>query len=435
MVDDEEQLLRFVKKCLPIILASEFDDRTYREHKKEFFPNKIPKDREIAKTAINYLIKNSGVKDFETIEKWLKKEFFAANINDPDYFFDKLKIKEEKIDIDLASLENEEYKNRKIQELKEQAKKEIHDEYLSEIQQQVKEQQAKFDSIHSVLDQEQEFIEPFIDERKETKYDDYEPWWKKLNLKSDPFPSTIGLQGISDDLYDDIIIINDLYDKYVYFINEIPSELFKNTIFYGQYGSGKTTLFEYLRKALTYRKIYSIFLILAAEADYQNFLLKFKHKLRKELINLYTKLSITDLEENFESISLDNAIPQLFQLIHKKSLCEGFVIFIDDFYKPQGFQNTSLNFLNHLQTFKAELIQEINLPNIGFFISAPLEWKIIVNEKPVYSGSVSRKEDIPIPTIGQAHNLLNKRLAAFAKNKENCPTIRLEFRTSSISYS
>ena len=429
MVDKQEELLKFIKQNIKIMLQTDFSETIYKENKKEFFSpnlrNKIgfPKDGEIAKTALNYLLRGNNIKDLDSLEKVLQVPFFNSNINDREYFYQKLNNKNEILEIDFVRLQDQEYKDR----YKEEIKKELYKENLSEIQELVKEEQAKYDSISSLLDQEQEFIEPDIGEINKTKYEKYDPWWKQLNLLSDPFASTDGLERIPSDLYEEIIVTNDLYDKYVYYIEQIPTELFKNTIFYGQYGSGKTTLFEYLEQPLINRNIYSVLLSLSAEQDYQHFLINFKQKLRNKLINVYTKLSGSDLSKNFESISLDNDIIKLFQIIQQRYPCEGFVIFIDNIYKPSDYENTSMKFLNYLQTLKAELIQEISVPNIGFFISAPLEWKILVSEKPVYSGSVSKEEDIPMPTVDQAHKLINKRLATFAANKENCKTIRREF--------
>ena len=66
MVDEQEELLKFVKQNLKLILSLDFSEKMFKENKKQYFSvhlkNKfIPKDREIANATLNYLIKIKNI--------------------------------------------------------------------------------------------------------------------------------------------------------------------------------------------------------------------------------------------------------------------------------------------------------------------------------------------------------------------------------------
>jgi hypothetical protein len=124
---------------------------------------------------------------------------------------------------------------------------------------------------------------------------------------------------------------------------------------------------------------------------------------------------------------IDDSIRNLLQQIYQNYTCSGIVILIDDIYKIKDYTHVALKFLNHLQTFKGELTKETGITNIGFFISAPLDWNRILNDDLSYSGSVTREETMPMITMDDALNMLNNRLEAFAINKENSKKLRSEF--------
>ena len=181
----------------------------------------------------------------------------------------------------------------------------------------------------------------------------------------------MGIRNIEKSFYDEIIVPTEIYEVYVNYVNNVQTELFKNVVFYGEFGSGKTTLFQYLEPLLIKNNIYPAFIILYAELDYQNFLMRFKQKLCNELVDIYYNLSGSNLTSTIESMTLDRAINYLFKSISQNGKNNGFIIFIDDIYKPPEYENTALKFLNYLQTFRDELNRELKLINIGFFISAP----------------------------------------------------------------
>ncbi|HSA73652.1 MAG TPA: hypothetical protein VLD84_06840 [Nitrososphaeraceae archaeon] len=181
-----------------------------------------------------------------------------------------------------------------------------------------------------------------------------------------------------------------------------------------------------MKDPLIQKTIYPAQIRLSAEPDYQNFLIKFKQKLVRELENIYYSLTGTDIAPELNSMNIDDSITFIFKSIEKRKPCKGFVILIDDIYKLPDYEHVALKFLNHLQTFKAELTRELQLPNVGFFISAPPDWKEKLS-KPIYSGSVSREEEMPKPTVENALDMLNERLTAFSFDKKKRQWIKLDF--------
>lgn len=418
MAEREQELRRFVKQVWKMLLSQEFREDFYKDTKKRYFLNLnntrvgIPKDTEVARTALDHLFKIGYITSKDTLTKILQTEFFSKYIYNPQYYIQKLETLEDKPDLDLGLIEKKEYFESKVDEFAERAIK----EKTGYIEEKIKEKVSTYESLPSVLDQGQVFQEP--EPIPESKPSQYDPWWKNLGLTSDPFPSTVGIRNIGESFYDEVIVFTSIYERYINYVNNVQSELFKNIVFYGEFGSGKTTLFQYLEPHLIKKNIHPAFIILYAELDYQNFLIRFKQKLRNELVDIYYNLTGSNLMSAVESMTLDAAINYMFKSISQNEKCNGFIIFIDDIYKPPEYENTALKFLNYLQTFRDELTQEINLINLGFFISAPPEWEPTLRDKQAYSGSIGLEEHMPFPTVEQARTVMNQRLAFFSPNKE-----------------
>jgi hypothetical protein len=243
-------------------LESDFKEKLYKNNKKEYFSDTlknaigVPKDIEIAKFALDFLIRINHMKSQEDLETVLASPFFLRfkNILDHEYYLQKLQTMDKKPDLDL-SLINEEVN----EEIKEQVRKES----TRELDEQIRQKKTIYESIPSVLDEQNDIAEPVPVEF--VKASQYDPWWTRMGLNSNPFPTYDGLGNIPDSLYERIIIMTDIYEKYVHYIQNFPLELFKSVVFYGEFGSGKTTLFEYLKKPLIKNHIYPALIRLFAE--------------------------------------------------------------------------------------------------------------------------------------------------------------------------
>lgn len=429
MVDKDEELQKFVKdkSIRYMLLSTTFPSEVFKEAKRKHFAvilenrlGGIPRDSDIAKAAMEYFFKTGKIQNKDDLDRILQLDFFSKNIFNYEYYAQKLgKVKG--IDLDPRLLKNEEYMNSKKEELE----KQIIEERGHDIDEEIRKKREEYESIKSKLESDYQLDQPEPQKIETTMK--YNPWWKTLGLREDPFPSTNGIANIPDGDLERIIIKTEIYEKYVSYINNVPKDLFKNTIFYGQYGSGKTTFFQYLRKPLLRAHIYPIMITLQAEPDYQNFLMNFKKKLLRELIRIFEKLKDEDITERLQALSLDEQIMQAFKLIINTGLSNGFVIFIDDIYKPPAYENIGFIFLNHLQTFKTELTQNLELQDIGFFVSAPPEWRPIISENQEYSGSISLQEEMPYPGVEQARSMFNERLSAFSTDPKKYREVNLPF--------
>lgn len=79
----------------------------------------------------------------------------------------------------------------------------------------------------------------------------------------------------------------------------------------------------------------------------------------RELINIYSKLTEMSIAASIEPLSLDDAITKGIKSIESTGRSKGFVIFVDDIYKPQSYEKVAQMFLNNLQTFTADLKKQM----------------------------------------------------------------------------
>lgn len=427
MADKQEELLKFIKNVAwKLIFQAQFPDDEFKELKREYFDRfrteiGIPKDKEIAEKAMEHMLKIRYFKNKDDVQRILNLEFFSKNIFNPEDYIDKYERLDSKPDLDIKLLRDKEYEAQKFSELEERVIK----ERTNDIDKVVKEKLDAYESIYSKLELENEIPEPEgvgIDTTVQ-----YDPWWKKLGLKEDPFPDTNGLGNIPSSIYERIVIKTEIYERYMYYVNNIPKDLFKNIVFFGQYGCGKTTFFQYLKGPLVKAHIDPIMITISSEPDYQNFLINFKKKLSRELVKIYENLTGENIDDRLELLNIDDQVIQVFKLIKDTGRNSGFIIFIDDIYKPPAYEKISLMFLNNLQNFKSVLTQELGSFDIGFFISAPIEWKSILSNNQAYSGSISDEEEMPFPNVEQARSMFNERLSAFASDQSKYREVTSQF--------
>jgi hypothetical protein len=473
MVDRDQEILNFIKRrdVRTAILHPEFPEEYYNRIKTEYFSvflrNKIgkPRDPEVAKAALDHLFREHYFKSRDHLDEILQRRFFSKNIFEPKFYLQKFSITAVKEGMDSRPIGNQRSKeevkdvtqeiDQKIKEVSQVEDKKNETEItwaspndplldrpagiqkpgeeLKDTTQKIEEKVIALESISSELDQAQNITEPSQILETKDAGSGFDPWWMRLRLTSNPFPDTDGLGTIAHSLpkqlYDGIVIKTEVFQRYIHYINKIPSELFKNTIFYGEFGSGKTTFFDYLQIPLVRCNIHPAMIGLSPESsDYQSFLMQFKKKLSTELINIFYKLTgAADVSASLESLPPSETIAKVIKLIEKTGRCNGFLVFVDNIYKPQDYDKVAFKFLNYLQTFTAELKKQMTSPNIGFFISAPPHWEPILNDNQTYSGSVTSEVHMPEPTVEQVTKMFNDRLAAFAITKEKSGYIGQEF--------
>jgi hypothetical protein len=418
-MDRRELIRQFIKLQLKELTSpSAVPRETIKRAKATFFIERhrnaigVPRDREIAYEAVDYLFDTSQITDENSLSKVLGLPFFSQNLNNPAVFFERISIKKAPAAIDFRRLREEEYRKSLTSEIR----KQIIEEQSEDIAEAMRQKVEAYEALPSILDHA-DFEEPEAQSDVQLE-NQFLPWWKRLNLRDDPFPSQEGLRKIGDDLWDRVTIKTQLFAKYTHYAKNERGELFKDTLFLGNYGSGKTTLFDYLTKPLIGSKAYPLYIQVLIEPDFPSFFVRFRIALLEALNRLYLLLSGTRLQHG--ASDLERETMEAFVRISQEFHPSGFVVFIDDLHKyktPEEFEIVK-KFLRDLQIFKGILVRGLGPLEIAFYISGLPVWEQVIAADPMYEGSYARRESMPPITEDAAHEMLNRRLNAFSKNPE-----------------
>ena len=402
-----------------------FPGKAFKKLKRGFFLDyakvSVPKDSEIAGEIIEGLIKSAQIRTEEDLQQTLELPFFKRRIRNKPYYYERLRLRIQQKEplLDVSRLEQVEYAEKVKEELKKKAREEIiqaREVKIQELEEKIQAKKEEYLLIPSILDGKA-YPVPEVSERDEISDREtaYMPWWDKLGLKDDPFYSLEGLSKISREMYDQIVHKTEIFNKYEQMIEKSPKELFKNTVVYGQFGSGKTTFFDYINPELYGHKIYPIYIQLGGEFEVRELIFEFRRKMNAHLSRLHTVIA-GQSPEPFEALDDRQAI---IGLVKKLADCgaKGFVVFIDDLHK--GDLDKAMRFMSYLQVLTSQLVRETPDLNIGFFVAGSLEWERKMAHDPKFSGSVAREERMPPLRLEVALDALNRRLGAFAKNPDN----------------
>ena len=428
-MDRKEALHIFVKNNIALFLFKKFPFGNYKKIRHDFyFDNQtkhlgIPKNKEIAKCAIDFLIENGVINDKNKLEEVLNLPFFDKYIINDELIRETLEMRKSTISIvDVKKLSDSMIRDRIKQELK----KQIIDESTADIQRAIENKKHEYMLIPSVLD-ESEYKEPEIITNAVSSSTQFIPWWKKLGLKSDPFPEQSGLAGIAKIMYEEVVFKTPIFKRFVAITKEYPNELFKNRLFLGDFGSGKTTLFDYLEKPFYNVKVFNVYIMLYAEQDFQSLLIKFRAMFYDCLCRIFKLLYQTDPNNWIKSNDTQDRIQELLEKLVAKGDMLGLVVFIDDLHKNKDELQVALKFINNLQIIRDDFIRSNPNLKIAFFIAGLMEWKTLIENDPQYSGSYAKYEIIPEISADEAYEMLNKRLLAFAENSDSIREIDLKY--------
>ena len=426
-MDRIEALNLFVKSNFKLLLSKDFRHELFKRAKLDFFLDGhkkvgVPKNQEIAERAVHYLIRNGVITDKNKLSQVLSLPFFAKCIRNREPFEELVSLEKSTIIVvEPKRLSEARFRDRIRKELKE----EIIEEKTQEIEEAIRRKKEEYLLVPSILDIS-DFEEPAIELEPQPE-EQFVPWWKHLKLSGDPFPTQEGLARIADDLYEKVVYKTPIFEKYMVLTGESPEELFKNTIFFGEFGSGKTTLFDYLRKPLMNTRIFTVYIQLYAESTFQALLGKFRKKLFDGLCQLHELLYESSPERWLRSSDFQENVISLLKKFTADENILGIIVIIDDLHKNFDEFDIAMKFVNNLQIFKAELLRKIPKINIGFLIAGSADWERIIKNDPKFSGSYIRHETMPSVTQQAADEMLNRRLSAFATNPDAIRTIDLGF--------
>lgn len=231
-----------------------------------------------------------------------------------------------------------------------------------------------------------------------------------MELTSDPFPRQEGLNKIPENIYEKIIYKNKLIQTYIDRIDSNREKILnRGILILGNFGTGKTTFFDYLGYYLIRNKICPIRMTFLPKVDVFTYISEFDTK-------LYSALKIAYCSTNGDycngPANLENS-KKIMQELARQGW--SFMIIIDDLHKHQGYEDVVLRFLASLQIVKDELIR--SGIDVGFMIAGIPSWQI----KMVRDGSLpgffdTTPELIPEVSPQDAYQVINSRLAAYSIN-------------------
>ena len=424
-MDKREAIRLFIKRNSRMFRLDPFPSKAFKKLKRDFFldyaKTRVPKDSEIAGEIIEGMITSAQIKTDIDLQKILALPFFKEKIHNRAYYHERLYLRTQQKEplLDVLRLEEAEYAEKIKEELKKKAREELIQEKevkIQELEERIRRKKEEYLFLPSILDV-RVYPVPEVLESEEISDQEiaYVPWWERLGLKDDPFHQLEGLSKISREMYDQIVYKTKIFNKYEQMIEKSPRELYKNTVFFGQFGSGKTTFFDYVNPKLYDHKIYPIYIQLGGEFEVRELIFEFNKQMNVHLSRLY-KVIVGRSSPLLDTLDDKQAITELLRKLADYG-AKGFVVFIDDLHK--GDLDKALRFMSYLQVLTSQLLrQTINL-NIGFFVAGSLEWERRMAHDDKFSGSVSREERMPPVKLEVALDALNRRLKAFAKNPDN----------------
>jgi len=397
-----------------------FERKKYEQYKKTFFGEiqkykyGIPKDNEIAHELVSLIIKKNKTNSIDKLNHYLSSIPFLKllNINPEDYEpllsqYSKTYALHENISGVKGIQKIEDLKNSIIKEKSE------------DIEKAIEKKKTEYKNLPSILEDE-EYVEPEI---KKKIIEDKE-WWIELNLRSNPFPGPLdGFFLLDKSLYEHIIVETDPIKWIESKIDKNEDEFFhKAFLVAGDFGTGKTTFYDYLAPKLTFNKIEPIRVAIADNISVSHYMQTFERKLTVEVFNLCKKMGISSQINTIDFVET----AQLLLSLQKTKNVKGFFIFIDDLHKNTQPQIV-FSFLSNLQIIKNTFSRQGI--NAGFFVAGLPYWEGKIKKDTSLTGFFDSATVLKLPIITPklAALAIKKRLQAFSNNPEKPIQIRQSF--------
>lgn len=375
------------------------------------------------------MIKTNQIKEIRDLDRVFKYPFFKKNIRSKDYYYNKINVLNKNYTplIDIDKLKDMLYVEKFTDGIREDVLNELLKDKKNELDsldEEIKTKSEELLTLPSILDEKiYEIPKIYETETKVFEKIGYLHWWEKLGLYDDPFYSLEGLYKIDTELYEQIIHKTEIFNKYESLILKTPKQLFKNTVIFGKYGSGKTTFFDYIYVKLSEQNIHPIYIQLGGIFEIREILLEFNKQIYEQLSRKLRIVSGNSLE-NYENPFDDSMMIDAFKKFNRYDI-NNFIVFIDDLHK--GEVKKALSFVSHLQILTSKILRKLPFLDLGFFIAGHTDWEELIKYDPKYSGSVARWEKMPEISIDDAYALINKRLKAFSRNVYNPRELNKQF--------
>lgn len=416
----KEAVRNFVRANYSFLMQKQnFDKKKYNQLKKTYFGEllqykfSLPRDKEICTSLVKLLVRSQRICDKELIEQTISETSFLRvnNIKADDY-------------IALIDLTGKKYAMKEttqgFSELEKQEKllEHLKREHSKEIEERIEKKEEEYRRLPSILD-DTDISEPEgLPKEEETK-----DWWEELRLREDPFPSSLdGFFGINKSLYDEIIIETPPIQWALNKIRKEQIDIFhRGFLLGGEFGTGKTTFFDFMAPHLAVKHVEPIRIALSENISEAHYMQNFQKEICMKIANIVKKYN---LSATSRIIDFEEARFQMLEIQNRGA--KGFFIFIDDLHKNIDL-NRVFNFLANLQITKNVFSRDGI--NVVFVVSGLPSWKDRIRRDTALTGFFDAFDELTLPEVTPqlAAQAIKKRLKAFAANPGKEMSVKEEF--------
>lgn len=256
-------------------------------------------------------------------------------------------------------------------------------------------------------------------------------WWKEFRLESDPFSSNRGLSDIPETKFDDVVVRTAFVQAYVDRIENRPESFFgKTEVILGEFGSGKTTIFQLVSSKAATCGIVPIITSIHPDVSVSRLMGQLIGQLEEALLQTFPLLansSYANAPETGDEIA--RAIHALAEVSRRATTTKGFLLCVDGLHKTESYLKQSLEFLSQLQTLQERF--ELRRLRVGILVAGSTRWQTELTSNPSLSGSFHSIANIPELLEDQAVEAVIRRIRSFTPEGASPPTIiRAPLRTA-----
>ena len=233
-------------------------------------------------------------------------------------------------------------------------------------------------------------------------------WWRDAGLTSDPFRSNRGLEGFEENDYDNVVVRTTLLQEFQARLGKAGDELLGRTfLVLGEFGSGKSTILQYLGFRAGQQGLIPINVILSERPSSGEIAHKYHLRLLSELERVQSGLSADPPQVSSDP---EIAVLNLMKHIQGQLANDGFLITVDGLHKGDEHRAQVFKFLQVLQNYSEEYVSEGC--RVCIIVAGSKLWERELTERRSFSGSFHRIDVIPGLEENEAVEAVVKRFKA-----------------------